>query len=162
MSTIAIKSVCLRGCWNLETINDECPICRNSVLESCVECSGSACECVSVMGLCEHIYHLHCIEKWTKTKNSCPLDNKKWEYKKPNICQVINSSVQQVNTSNNLDISGNNINAGPANPAGIPGPANPPGPSGVQILFPNILNNINIGPTENLIINYNYNPEPNN
>lgn len=89
MSEITIKSVNLRGCWNLETINDECPICRNSVLEPCVECHNLTSECVSVMGECEHIYHLHCIEKWTKTKNSCPLDNKKWEFKKPEICQVI-------------------------------------------------------------------------
>ncbi len=90
MTNIVIKSINLRGSWSLDTINDECPICRNSVLESCVECSGSACECVSVMGTCEHIYHLHCIDKWTKTKNSCPLDNKRWEYKKPDICQMIN------------------------------------------------------------------------
>ncbi len=96
MTDIVIRSINLRGSWSLDTINDECPICRNSVLELCVECSDSACECVSVMGLCEHIYHLHCIEKWTKTKNSCPLDNKKWEYKKPNICQIIGNKSKLV------------------------------------------------------------------
>ena len=78
-----IKAVNLRGTWNLDTINDECPICRNSVLETCVECSAATSEtqCISIMGECSHIYHLHCIDKWTKTKNVCPLDNKKWEYK---------------------------------------------------------------------------------
>jgi len=119
---LSIKSINLRGCWNLETINDECPICRSSILESCVECSNSIeytknsnsiehtknsnsieytknsnsiehtknsnseTNCISIMGECTHVYHLHCIEKWTKTKNVCPLDNKKWEYKKP-ICK---------------------------------------------------------------------------
>ena len=77
---MSIKAVNLRGTWNLDTINDECPICRNSVLETCVECSSctSSTQCISIMGECSHIYHLHCIDKWTKTKNVCPLDNKKW------------------------------------------------------------------------------------
>lgn len=80
---IKINSINLRGCWNLETMNEECPICRTSILEHCVECNSLETECVSVMGECSHIYHLHCIQKWTKTKNSCPLDNKIWVYKKP-------------------------------------------------------------------------------
>ena len=115
MSKCVIKSVNLRGSWNLETINDECPICRNSVLETCVECSSTVNpQCISVMGECSHVYHLHCIEKWTKTKNICPLDNKKWEYKRPDhFCKIIKD-----NKMVNYDTSGNVIGQQPTDLSG--------------------------------------------
>lgn len=97
-----IKSINLRGTWVLDTINDECPICRNNVLDTCVECDANARQCPSIMGECNHVYHLHCIEQWIKTKNVCPLDNKKWGFKKP-LCFDCNTSIQ----SNNHDISYN-------------------------------------------------------
>jgi RING-box protein 1 len=137
-----IKSVNLRGTWNLDTINDECPICRNSVLETCVECSAatSQTQCISIMGECSHIYHLHCIDKWTKTKNVCPLDNKKWEYKRPQ------KSNDQLKTCQNcltpdLDapIQENQIN--------------PDVPGLIQNVPEPIINIINI-PNNNYIINY--------
>ena len=87
---LSIKSVNLRGTWNLETINEDCPICQCNIIESCVECSSNnKVDCISVMGECSHVYHLHCIERWIKTKNVCPLDNKEWHYKKPVLCPVI-------------------------------------------------------------------------
>ena len=137
-----IKAVNLRGTWNLDTINDECPICRNSVLETCVECSAatSQTQCISIMGECSHIYHLHCIDKWTKTKNVCPLDNKKWEYKRPQ------KSIEQSKTCLNcltpdLDapIQENQIN--------------PDIPEPIQNVPEPIINIINI-PNNNYIINY--------
>jgi len=172
---ISIKAVNLRGSWYLDTLNDECPICRNCILDSCIECAShiehllktetinnadtndsdttysglpdlipldisenminpdissnninsdvsgnhvhidvsgnhvhsdvsgnhvhsdvsgnrikkdisgntiNTYQCVSVLGECGHVYHLHCIEKWLKTRNVCPLDNKTWVYKK--------------------------------------------------------------------------------
>jgi RING-box protein 1 len=103
MSCLVIKSISLRGYWNLDTINDECPICRNTILETCVECSNvTDSNCISIMGECSHVYHLHCIEKWTKTKNVCPLDNKKWEYKKPkcmldSTCTTCNTDLNKKN-----------------------------------------------------------------
>lgn len=83
-----IKSLSLRGSWVLDVFNDECPICRNNVLEQCSDCNISTnlqnqTECISVMGCCSHVYHLHCINKWLKKNNTCPLDNYKWEFKKP-------------------------------------------------------------------------------
>jgi RING-box protein 1 len=137
-----IKSVNLRGTWNLDTINDECPICRNSVLETCVECSAatSQTQCISIMGECSHIYHLHCIDKWTKTKNVCPLDNKKWEYKRPQ------KSIEQSKTCLNcltpdldVPIQENQIN--------------PDVPETIQNVPNPIINIINI-PNNNYIINY--------
>jgi RING-box protein 1 len=137
-----IKTVNLRGTWNLDTINDECPICRNSVLETCVECSAatSQTQCISIMGECSHIYHLHCIDKWTKTKNVCPLDNKKWEYKRPQ------KSIEQSKTCLNcltpdldIPIQENQIN--------------PNAPELIQNIPEPIINIINI-PNNNYIINY--------
>jgi len=138
---MSIKAVNLRGTWNLDTINDECPICRNSVLETCVECSAatSQTQCISIMGECSHIYHLHCIDKWTKTKNVCPLDNKKWEYKRPQ------KSIEQSKTCLNcltpdldIPIQENQINPDIELIQNIPEP---------------IINIINI-PNNNYIINY--------
>ena len=36
--------------------------------------------CPIAWGKCKHSYHLHCIEKWLKTKKVCPLDNGRWQY----------------------------------------------------------------------------------
>ena len=130
-----IKAVNLRGTWNLDTINDECPICRNSVLETCVECSAatSQTQCISIMGECSHIYHLHCIDKWTKTKNVCPLDNKKWEYKRPQKTNEQLKTCQNCLTPDlDIPIQENQIN--------------PDVPESIQ-------NIINI-PNNNIIINY--------
>lgn len=98
----SIKSINLRGTWNLDVLNDDCPICQSDISEVCVECSTKPNpECISIMGVCSHIYHLHCIERWTKTKNVCPLDNKKWEYKKPTLCQPV-SNISSNTLSNTL------------------------------------------------------------
>lgn len=97
---LSIKSVNLRGTWNLETINEDCPICQCNIIESCVECSSTnKLNCISVMGECSHVYHLHCIERWIKTKNVCPLDNKQWQFKKPVLCPVI-----KPNNNNKINI----------------------------------------------------------
>ena len=139
---MSIKSVNLRGTWNLDTINDECPICRNSVLETCVECSAatSQTQCISIMGECSHIYHLHCIDKWTKTKNVCPLDNKKWEYKRPQKTNEQLKTCQNCLTPDlDIPIQENQIN--------------PDVPASIQNVPEPIINIINI-PNNNIIINY--------
>lgn len=42
----------------------------------------SADQCTVAWGSCNHAFHLHCISRWLKTRNVCPLDNKPWEYQK--------------------------------------------------------------------------------
>ena len=27
----------------------------------------------------QHAFHLHCINRWLKSRNVCPLDNREWE-----------------------------------------------------------------------------------
>jgi len=108
------KSFSLRGSWNLNVINEECPICRNNVLEQCSDCNNDQnIECISVIGKCSHVYHLHCIDKWLKKNNSCPLDNSKWEFKRPEqFCRLSNMDLSGniINIFNTLDPSGNIIN----------------------------------------------------
>jgi len=107
------KSISLRGSWNLNVINDECPICRNNVLDQCSDCNNDkTLECISVMGECSHVYHLHCINKWLKKNHSCPLDNSRWEFKRPSqYCEMSNYRIDPSgNIINNDSIHNNFIN----------------------------------------------------
>jgi len=61
-------------------LNDNCPICRNSLDDKCIECDNNNNDkiCYSVIGCCNHGLHEHCINNWIKTRNVCPLDNSNW------------------------------------------------------------------------------------
>lgn len=110
MTQINIKSVNLRGTWSLNTINDECPICRNDILDVCIDCSVATQtkSCISVMGECNHVFHLDCITKWTKTRNVCPLDNKQWKFKVPcNTCPTSKFQFKKRSNSHDSDDSNN-------------------------------------------------------
>ncbi len=66
--------------YNLNSLNEECPICRNSLFSSCITCENDkSIECISVIGCCNHGIHKHCIDNWIKTRNVCPLDNTPWK-----------------------------------------------------------------------------------
>lgn len=84
--SITIDSANIITYSSLNIHNDNCPICRYSLMNKCLYCDSendnNINECVSVIGVCGHGYHLHCISTWLKTKSMCPLDNNKWEYKK--------------------------------------------------------------------------------
>ena len=71
--------------WDPEGMTFEnCPICRSHLLDLCSDCqaqgvTGDAAGCTQAWGQCNHAFHWHCISRWLKTREVCPLDNREWE-----------------------------------------------------------------------------------
>lgn len=69
--------------WDIEV--ETCAICRNNIMDICIECQSSGASssaCTVSWGNCNHIFHSHCISRWLESRPVCPLDNKVWELKK--------------------------------------------------------------------------------
>lgn len=70
--------------WSWDQSNETCAICRNHLMEPCIDCAATGKDrsnCPRAVGMCNHSFHLHCIDTWIKTRNSCPLDSSDWSLK---------------------------------------------------------------------------------
>ncbi|MEN2498449.1 MAG: RING-box protein 2, partial [Marteilia pararefringens] len=61
----------------------DCAICKFPLDSICNFCqdSESADECRLSIGKCTHMFHSHCINQWTDSNVTCPLDNLSWKFK---------------------------------------------------------------------------------
>ena len=67
--------------------NYRCAICRNKLTEPSIEYQASPATAneagLSIAwGNCGHVYHLDCIQQWLKTRHTCPICGKEWDYAK--------------------------------------------------------------------------------
>ncbi|XP_017872482.1 PREDICTED: RING-box protein 1b-like [Drosophila arizonae] len=68
--------------WAWDIGVDTCAICRNHIDELCNEClSNMSVDCPKACGVCQHVYHYHCISRWLTKRHVCPLDYLAWQYK---------------------------------------------------------------------------------
>ena len=74
-------------CTNTHTQYYRCAICRNKLTEPSIEYQASPATAnengLSIAwGNCGHVYHLDCIQQWLKTRQTCPICSKAWDYAK--------------------------------------------------------------------------------
>uniref|UniRef100_A0A4W5QBU1 cullin-RING-type E3 NEDD8 transferase n=1 Tax=Hucho hucho TaxID=62062 RepID=A0A4W5QBU1_9TELE len=58
--------------WAWDIVVDNCAICSNHIMDLCIEGVTVA------WGVCNHAFHFHCISRWLKTRQVCPLDIQKY------------------------------------------------------------------------------------
>jgi len=95
-----ILKVKLVGSIN-EIREDICTICFNPLAKPCSNCTVSS-SCKSILGVCSHYYHAHCITQLTEHSALCPTCRVKWEvmvnpdYKFFSKCKIPNDFFDDV------------------------------------------------------------------
>ncbi len=86
---LKIKKLNLYPIRSYNTTEKNCQICKNENLV-CAECLKNKTtideiDCAFALGKCGHGFHYHCISRWLKESDSCPLCNIPWLWKSKNI-----------------------------------------------------------------------------
>ncbi|KAJ3153762.1 hypothetical protein HDU86_005095 [Geranomyces michiganensis] len=69
--------------WEVGGVGDDetCGICYNAFDGCCPDCKVPGDDCPLVWGQCNHVFHMHCIERWISKEQSreqCPMDRRPW------------------------------------------------------------------------------------
>lgn len=82
-ATFEVKKWNAVAFWSWEIELDVCAICRNSLYEPSIEHQAAGLDDVSIAwGVCNHCFHLECIQRWLRQRNVCPMCGTEWEYQK--------------------------------------------------------------------------------
>ena len=58
---------------------DDCVICKRGLSKPCITCeSNNLNNCFLAVGKCSHIYHYHCVRRWSQIHSVCPLGKATW------------------------------------------------------------------------------------
>ena len=79
---VELRSVRLVAAWTWDAGDDACGICRNPFDACCPECHLPGDSCPITWGVCNHPFHVHCIEKWVNAQppdaQKCPMCRQEW------------------------------------------------------------------------------------
>ena len=88
-----------------------CPICRNEISALCIECEAIKKTTPENLIICpsrrcywstHHVYHTHCIDRWLKVRNVCPLDNCEWKESPSDTLNLKELCIREI--SNNVSL----------------------------------------------------------
>lgn len=61
-----IKKIIIKANWTWDIELDICVICRNHLIDPCIECEANDTDnekCMLVWGVCDHAFHYHCFNR---------------------------------------------------------------------------------------------------
>ena len=84
--TFSIKKLNMVSTFSHDQRNETCAICRNANTEPSVTFTTTFHShekdkngLIIAFGACSHSYHLDCINRWTKKRNTCAICNRDWD-----------------------------------------------------------------------------------
>ena len=88
MVSIKINHITINGISSLNLLSDICAICREHITDKCIKCQEFNSSCYSIVGSCDHAFHICCINSWLNNNSygiECPICNKTWKLKEKSI-----------------------------------------------------------------------------